>query len=201
MPEPADQDLISRAAAGDRTAFDELFRVYVDRVHRHLYSLVGPDADLDDLVQATFLRVYRSLRSFRRDSRFETWLHRVTVNVALSHLRGRKRRVLDIPLGGVELPATGGSPADEVTLKENVRLLHAILDRLNQKKRVVFVLYEVEGHTLEEIGKILEISSNTVSARLAAARREVQRAATKLRFRVGTPQRDDEARKVSGQCR
>jgi DNA-directed RNA polymerase specialized sigma24 family protein len=85
------RELIERAARGERAAFDELYREHVDRVHRHLVHIVGQDPDVEDLVQATFVQVYKNLAKYRGDSSFTTWLYRITVNVALGHLRKRRR--------------------------------------------------------------------------------------------------------------
>lgn len=173
-----DNDLIERTKAGKPGAFDELYYAYVDRVHRHLYRVVGPDADLEDLVQQTFVQVYKRIDTFRAESSFSTWLHRVALNVTLTHLRKRDRwfrpqtsEVL-LPLPA---PVPAEAPDEAVSRREKHEALYVALSRVKPKKRLVFVLYEIEGHTLEEISKLVDAPVNTVAARLRTARQEVRR--------------------------
>ena len=173
------QELIERARAGHPGAFDELYYAYVDRVHRQVFNIVGNDPEQEDLVQQTFVQVFRHLEGFRGESSFGTWLHRIAVNVALGHLRKKKRwfnfrdTVSRIPTDPSEASIT---PLRSAEHAQSLELLTKVLDKLKPKKRVVFVLYEIEGHTLEEIAEIVESSVNTVAGRLRAARLEVRRA-------------------------
>ena len=173
------QELVDKARNKSPGAFDELYYSYVDRVQRQLYGIVGNDADIDDLIQQTFVQVYRNLDGFRGDSSFSTWLHRITVNVALGHLRKKKRwfklreAVTQEPVDTTKSEAT---PLRSVECTQTRELLSSVLDKLKPKKRIVFVLYEIEGHTLEEIATIVDSSVNTVAGRLRAARLEIRRA-------------------------
>lgn len=172
-----DQGLVERVQARHPGAFEEFYYAYVDRVHRHLYSIVGPDSDLDDLVQQTFVHVHQRIHTFRGESSVTTWLHRVTVNVALDHLRRRRRWFrLDSVREQLPSPAEPEQPDETADRSHKLRVLHQVLDRLKPKKRLVFVLYEIEGHTLEEIAELVDSSVNTVAARLRAARLEVRQA-------------------------
>jgi len=172
-----DQDLIRRVKEKAPGAFDEFYYAFVDRMQRQLYAMVGPDAEIEDLIQQVFVQVYRRIGTFRGDASIGTWLHRVAVNVALSHLRKRKRwfrwegdeRLQGLPMSAPE------QPDDAFGRREKLELLHKVLDRVKPKKRIVFLLYEVEGHTLEEISGIVDAPVNTVAARLRAARLEVRR--------------------------
>jgi RNA polymerase sigma-70 factor, ECF subfamily len=173
-----DQELISRAQRGAPGAFEELYYAWVDRVHRHLYTIVGQDSELDDLVQQTFIQVYRSITTYRAEAHFGTWLHRVTLNVALLHLRRRKRwfrpETSDVLLP-VPQPAAPLAPDDSVDRQQKLALLHGALSRINPKKRVAFLLYEAGGYTLEEIAELVDAPLNTVAARLRAARQEIRK--------------------------
>ncbi len=172
-----DRDLAARAARGERGAFDTLYHAHVDRVHRHVVHIVGDDPDVDDLVQATFIQVHRNFHRYRGDSTFSTWLHRITVNVALSHLRARKRahsrrtleEILDVP------GPTEERPDAAVSRRRDVELLYAALDTLKQDKRIAFVLCDIQGHTLKEASEISGARLNTVAARLRTARADLRR--------------------------
>lgn len=174
----ADRDIVERAARGEPGAFDALYHANVDRVHRHVVHIVGSDPDVDDLVQTTFIQVHRNLKTYRGDSSFSTWLHRITVNVALSHLRARKRtqsrqaseEMLDVPAPAEERPDA------TVSRRRDVELLYAALDTIKPDKRIAFILCDIQGHTLKEAGKILNTRLNTVAARLRSARSDLRRA-------------------------
>lgn len=173
-----DQELIKRVIERRPGAFDEFYYAFVDRVHRQLFTIVGPDAEIEDLIQLVFVQVYRRIGSFRGDASIGTWLHRVTVNVALTHLRKRKRwfRFEGEDRARLPMPSAPEAPDEAFGRREKLQLLHRVLDRVKPKKRIVFLLYEVEGYTLEEISEIVDAPVNTVAARLRAARLEVRRA-------------------------
>lgn len=170
-------ELVERAQRGVPGAFDELYYAYVDRVHRQLAALVGPSSDLEDLVQQVFVQVHQNLPRFRGDAAFPTWLHRLVLNVGLMHVRSaavrRQKASVELPL---ELPSQDGSGPERAYARTEARAaLYAVLAQLDDKKRVAFILYEIEGHTLEEIALLLDTSINTVAARVRTARLEVRR--------------------------
>ena len=126
--------------------------------------MLGTSRDLDDVVQNVFVQVHRSLQTFRGDSRLSTWLHRLTVNVVLMHRRSlRSRPVL-----------TGDPPDDDAARRERMRAFERVLAKLSDKKRIVFVLHELEGVSPAEIAQIVGAPVLTVRTRLFYARREVE---------------------------
>ncbi len=172
-----DKDLIKRMQQGRHGAFDELYYAYVDRVHRQLFAMLGPDSELEDMVQQTFVQVHKNIKSFRQDAQFSTWLHRIAVNVALSHLRKRQRWFRwekDPDQASAFVSATVATPDIFLAQAQKQRYLHALLESLKPKKRIAYVLYELEGHSLEEIAVLTDSSVGTVAARLRAARVELR---------------------------
>lgn len=171
-----DAALISRAQGGDTKAFGQLFARHQGTVSRIVYRMIGPSADVEDVVQEVFLNVYRSLPSFRGESKFSTWLYRLATNVTRMHLRrGRSRpRFAD-----VDVPETrnDGAPPEtpyvQVERADRVRALYRLLDRLSEKKREVLVLHDLEGVPAKEIAVTLEIPVLTVRTRLFYARKEL----------------------------
>jgi RNA polymerase sigma-70 factor (ECF subfamily) len=166
--------LVERCQRGDAEAFQQLFRAHRDDVTRLAQRMLGRGTDLEDIVQEVFLQVHRSIRDFRHGARFSTWLYRVTVNVVLMHRRAAKSR----PVFGEapeSLAAVDHRPfADEqVEQRRRVQAFHRLLDRLSEKKRVVFVLHELEGLAPGEIAKIVGSPVLTVRTRLFYARREL----------------------------
>jgi len=172
-----DAALIERAKQGDTSAFRQLFRRHQGTVSRIVYRMIGPSPDVEDVVQDVFLNVYRSLPSFRGDSKFSTWLYRLATNVTRMHLRrGRSRpRFSDVEVP--ETPRPGGPPPEtpdlQVERAERVRALYRLLDDLSDKKREVLVLHDLEGVPAKEIAEALEIPVLTVRTRLFYARKQL----------------------------
>ena len=130
----------------------------------------------DDVIQEVFFQVFRSLKDFRGQSKFTTWLHRVTVNVVLMHRRSAKSR----PVYADEAPhdmvpdTRQPLPDEDFARHERMRAFRRLLDRLAEKKRVVFILHELEGMAPAEIAKVVGAPILTVRTRLFYARRELE---------------------------
>jgi RNA polymerase sigma-70 factor (ECF subfamily) len=170
----AEHDLVARCKAGDRQACVALFREHRGAVARLIQRMLGPGADLDDLVQEVFLQVYRSIDRFRGTSRFSTWLHRVTVNVVLMHRRAAKSRPLLTAEDEARPPIDARLQPDELAMREaRIRAFYRVLDRLSEKKRTVFLLHELEGLSPAEIASLVGAPVLTVRTRLFYARREL----------------------------
>ncbi|MGH7506754.1 MAG: RNA polymerase sigma factor [Longimicrobiales bacterium] len=151
--------LIERVLAGDAVAERALYDAHVDRVYRLAYRLADGDADLaQDFTQDAFIRAFNRLGEFRGQAALSTWLHTITVSVALNGMRRvnrwRERETeLDV------LPDVGHLPRDaEPDLKSRLR---DAVRGLPEKYRVVFLMYDVEGYTHEEIGAALDMPSGT----------------------------------------
>lgn len=183
---------VQRAREGDARAFQELFRSHRRDVARLVGRLLGPRPEVEDVVQEVFIQVFRSLPNFRGDARFTTWLHRVTVNVTLMHLRAARSR----PRLGNELldePAApeGDSPVDHAARNQRLRALYKILDTLSDKKRAVFILHDLDGVPAAQIAAMVDSPVLTVRTRLFYARREVYAAM------AGDPTLESIARELS----
>jgi RNA polymerase sigma-70 factor (ECF subfamily) len=169
-----DDELVARCQSGDTLAFSALFRRHRGNVARLIQRLGVRPSDQDDLLQEAFVQVHRSLPDFRGQSRFGTWLYRVTVNVVLMHRRTQRSR----PALGEAPPWSPAAdeqllPEDEMERSRRVAALYRLLDKLSDKKRTVFVLHELEGIEPAEIGKIVRAPVLTVRTRLFYARREL----------------------------
>jgi len=167
-------DLVTRCRAGDAEAFRELFRAHREEVARLVFRMTGASADLEDLVQEVFLQVHRSLKDFRGDSRFSTWLYRLTVNVVLMHRRAAKSRPQLVGEAVAAPPRDPRlSPDEQVARNRRIAAFQTLVNRLSDKKRAVFVLHELEGIAPSEIAKIVGAPVLTVRTRLFYARREM----------------------------
>ncbi len=163
--------LIQAAVEGDTQAFRLLYEEHLEQVILHVGRLLGPRADVEDAVQEVFVRVHRSLDQYRGDSKFSTWLYRVTRNVAIDHLRRQKKTVsLD---DWRPLRATG-EDWRRLEARDQLRGLYAALERLPPEYREAFVLYEVEGCKLREIAELTESPLGTVASRVRRAREQLR---------------------------
>lgn len=173
---PDEERLIARAAAGEAAAFRELYERHRTDVARLVYRMLGNRSDFDDVIQEVFVQVYKSLKDFRGQAKFSTWLHRVTVNVVLMHRRSARSRPVfaDEPPGDGLLRSDDVRPDEDAERHERVRAFGRLLDRLADKKRVVFVLHELEGMAPGEIARIVGAPVLTVRTRLFYARRELE---------------------------
>lgn len=176
-PRTADEDrLIARAGAGDTQAFRQLYDRHRADVARLVYRMLGARSDLEDVIQEVFVQVYKSLKDFRGQSKFSTWLHRVTVNVVLMHRRAARSRPVfaDEPPADAVLRGDDIGPDEDAERRERVRAFGRLLAKLADKKRIVFVLHELEGIAPSEIARIVGAPVLTVRTRLFYARRELE---------------------------
>ena len=165
---PDEAQLIARAAGGDADAFRQLYEAHREKVARLAYRVLGGHRDLEDVVQEVFVQVYKSLPDFRGQSKFGTWLHRVTVNVVLMHRRAARSRPTFSEAAPEDRVASTNSPLpdEDTERRERIRAFGRLLDRLADKKRIVFVLHELEGLAPSEIAQVVGAPVLTVRTRL-----------------------------------
>jgi RNA polymerase sigma-70 factor, ECF subfamily len=163
-------DYVARAASGDVSAFEHLYRVHLARVHS-LVRRMSAGRDVDELTQDIFVRVWQKLGTFRGESAFGTWLHRLAANVVIERFRQdtvRRKRLHD----GEEIFETLSAPPRSAHAAMD---FEAALESLPDGARQIFVLHDVEGYKHHEIGSLLEISSGTSKAQLHRARMMLRR--------------------------
>ena len=160
---------VARAAAGDVRAFEAVYRTHLPRVHS-LVRRMTAGRDADELTQDVFVRVWQKLGTFRGDSSFTTWLHRLAVNVVIERFRSeaRRARLHD----GEEIFEMLAGPALTRDLGMD---FEAALEKLPDGARQIFVLHDVEGYKHHEIATMLEISAGTSKAQLHRARMMLRR--------------------------
>lgn len=173
-------ELVARVRENDLLAFERLYRLTRDDAARTLRHLVGGRADLEDLLQDVYLQLLKAVRNFRGEARFKTFLYRVCANVAISHLRWRRRRPEDVMAELPERASPEPGPEDEAQRRQAAVLVEAALEGLAAKKRIVFVYHELCGMGPEEISQVVGAPVNTVRSRLHHARLEFHEQMQKL---------------------
>lgn len=182
----ADHDFsyVERVQAGDVDAFDVLVRRYRERLYAVLYNMVGNREDAADLTQDAFIRAFRAIRKFRRKSSFYTWLYRIALNRATSHLRSNRSRQF-FSLENLDDQSVGASELLEklvarhktersALLRELQEKLNEAIQKLSVKHRTTVVLHEIDGRSHAEIATMTGTSEGTVRSRLHYAKLQLQ---------------------------
>jgi RNA polymerase sigma-70 factor (ECF subfamily) len=172
----SDFSLAQSAAKGDMVAFEELYSRHNRRVYSLCLRMLQSAQEAEDLTQEVFIQLFRKIGSFRGDSAFTTWLHRMTVNQVLMHFRKRSVK-------NEKTTEEGDTPVQIVAGTENPRKMPVVdriaLDRaiaqLPKGYRSVFILHDVQGHEHEEVAKILGCSVGTSKSQLHKARMKLRK--------------------------
>lgn len=175
-PALADLALVDRCLGGEQAAARELFRAHKTRVHATLYRVLGGNRDMDDLLQETFIQVFRSLGGFRGEARLATWIDRIAARVAYRYLAERKAAAPTVVLDE-EPPAAAIEPAERALAREGVRRLYAALADMGPAARLAFTLHEIDGRAIPEIAEMVGSSRTATKLRIWRARRALDRRA------------------------
>ena len=188
-----DQKLVERAQRGDTQAFGMLVEKYQRKLGRLLSRLIRDPAEVEDVVQESFIKAYRALPNFRGDSAFYTWLYRIGINTAKNYLvaMGRRPQVAaDIEIEDAENFEDGNelrtmdTPETELMSKEIAQTVNETVASLPEELRTAITLREIEGLSYEEIATLMNCPIGTVRSRIFRARETI---AEKLRPLLDTP--------------
>jgi RNA polymerase sigma-70 factor (ECF subfamily) len=168
---PGTAALVDGCRRGEPQAQGALYRAYRSQILGHLYRLLGGPHDLEDALQDTFVEAFRSIGKFRGDAKLSTWLHGIAVHIALRRLRSRGRQPREAAVDESAL-AADAMQARDLEARRQVARVFAILEHLPPKKRVVFVLHEIDGLPLTDIAQMVGAPQITVRTRLHYARKE-----------------------------
>jgi RNA polymerase sigma factor (sigma-70 family) len=178
-----DLTLVRRAQHEDVRAYDELVRRFRERIYATVYHMTSNHEDANDLVQDTFIKAYRALKTFKGDSSFYTWVYRIAVNKTINFLKQRKNRhhmsLNDVDFDAEKDPdlvalVSDKTPRRDVNLAELQDKLNAAMLKLSEHHRMVVTLHDIQGLSHEEIGAIMDCNVGTVRSRLFYARQQLQ---------------------------
>lgn len=186
-------DLVDGCRRGDRASMEAVFRAHAQPLARLLRRIVGPSAEIEDLLQETFANAITAFKTFRGEASIKTWLHRIAIHVAHQHLR-RPRHCREVSLdsrddepraGAERIGHTSGhrttsdphdqSSGDGVEERELARRLYVHLEAIDATKRIALTLFAIEGYSVDEIAALMKASRTATRSRIFWARRALMK--------------------------
>ena len=175
-----DEVLIAQFQQGDVQAFDVLVRRYKDQLLNYVYRFVNSRVEAEDVVQETFLRVYKNKHYYKEIAKFSTWIYTIAGNLAKTELRKRKRRnILSISNfvndeRDYDIPDKADSPEKQVDGSMKDEMVQAAIQNLPPKFKEVIVLRDIQGFAYDEISQIIDVPLGTVKSRVNRGRLKLQ---------------------------
>jgi RNA polymerase sigma-70 factor (ECF subfamily) len=188
-----DEALVRAFQLGDKAAFDKLVLKHKDKLFNIIYWFLGDYEEANDCAQETFIKLFRSLKKFRFESAFSTWLYRIAINTSKNRLksseyRWKKKTVpIEKPEGSksgnpvLEIKDDSPSPVIEFEKKERLGLIKEAINSLSEEQNRVIVLRDIQGLSYEEIADITGLNLGTIKSRIARGRLELR---NKLKGRI-----------------
>lgn len=178
--------IIKKAISGDDGAFETLVRTYESFVYNVAYQSLKSQDDAFDVSQEVFIKVYKSLGSFRGDCKFSTWIYRVAQNVVKDFLRSKGNKLKTVSVYETDSDgeehqleivdeSTAADPIASFEKKECATLVREAISRLSEEQRTVIVLRDMEGYTYEEIAEMLFLDMGTVKSRINRGRNAIKK--------------------------
>jgi RNA polymerase sigma-70 factor (ECF subfamily) len=176
--QPLETRLAKLARKGDQRAFAEIVSIYKDKLYHLAYRMTGSRQEAEDVVQETFLRVYKNLDRYDENQKFSTWIYRIATNLCIDRLR-KRRAVYSLDAessdhegldGYAMLPSDDKTPESELLLSETQRLIHEAMATLPAKYKSVMVLRYLQDLSLQEISDVLNMPVTTVKTRVHRGR-------------------------------
>ncbi|HEX3030181.1 MAG TPA: sigma-70 family RNA polymerase sigma factor [Clostridia bacterium] len=175
--------LLKKAKDGDVEAFESLVERYQKKVYNIALRITGNSEDAAEIAQEALIRVFRSLKNFKEESSFSTWIFRITTNLCLDEIRKRKNKQVvyindEIKLddGEVKIQIEDKSPGPEEKAQTNEvrRIVNDAIQSLSEEHRTIIVLRDIEGFSYEEIARIVKCPEGTVKSRINRARQSLK---------------------------
>ncbi|GGA45910.1 RNA polymerase sigma factor SigW [Paenibacillus physcomitrellae] len=179
MAELSDAGLVKLARKGNQDAFAELVELYKDKVFHLAYRMLNNRHESEDIVQETFLRVYKNWDKYDENQKFSTWMYRIATNLCIDRLRKRKPNFsLDAELNDQDgtadgyslIPGDNRTPESEFLLSETQQIIHQAIAGLPAKYKTIMILRYLQELSLQEIGDILNMPVTTVKTRVHRGR-------------------------------
>jgi RNA polymerase sigma-70 factor, ECF subfamily len=175
MPDLTAPNVIEKAMAGSMDAFRTIVENHQSFAYAVAFRFTGNEDDAEDLVQEAFIKLWKNLKSYRREIKLSTWLYRILVNLCLDFLKSgstkRKRNNVDINRG--QFVEDGSTPEKEFQQRELMQAIHTAAEGLTPKQRAVFILRDLENFSVTEVMEILSMPAGNVKSNLFYARKKM----------------------------
>jgi len=175
----SEETIIKEAQNGNDASFEKLMKLYQDRAYAIAYGIMGNSHDAYDMVQDSFIKIYKNINKFNFKSKFNTWIYRIVKNTCIDELRKQKRKKT-VSLNGIfnhndeevafQYKDQSKSIEEIIEEKEVSKILKQEIEKLSYEQRSVLILYDIKGYDYKEISKIMEVNLGTVKSRLFRAR-------------------------------
>ncbi len=167
--------LVEKFIGGDQTAFEALVLLFDKKIYNYCLRMTNNADDAEDLTQEVFIKVYKSLGSFRKDSKFSTWIYRIAYNTCVDNHRKKKFKLLSLYRGEskeneIDIPAPGPAPEEKIISNERYNLIKECIAQLRPKYKSVIILRDIQNYSYQEIADILDIPMGTVKSNISRAR-------------------------------
>lgn len=175
---PIETRLARLARKGDQRAFAEIVEMYKDKLYHLAYRMMNNRQEAEDIVQESFLRVYKHLDRYDEDQKFSTWIYRIATNLCIDRLR-KRRPAYSLDAASTEhegldgyamMPSDDRTPESELILSETQRIIREAIDTLPAKYKSVMVLRYLQDMSLQEISEVLDMPVTTVKTRVHRGR-------------------------------
>jgi RNA polymerase sigma-70 factor, ECF subfamily len=175
-----DTDFLQKLQAGDKSAFNELIKLYADRVINTCYRFLLDKEDAEDISQEVFIEIFQSLKSFRGDAKLSTWIYRIAVTKSLDEIKKRNRKKRITAFGKIlhldeVADWISGGPTPDKSLHEKERMDEVMqaLNTLPENQRVAFTLSKIDGYSNKEIAEIMKTTIFAVESLVSRAKKKV----------------------------
>lgn len=170
-----DNQLIKRILDGDQAAYGQLVNAYKDLVFTLALRMLRHREEAEEAAQDAFIKAYKSLDKFKGDSKFSTWIYRVTYNTCLDSIKKNKKHINNVSIDEFTINKieTIDNALEEMIKAEKSNLIKQCINRLPSEDSYILTLYYFEELTLEELSKIIDVSSNTLKVKLFRARKKL----------------------------
>lgn len=176
----SDEELIARFQQDDNYAYDLLVKRYKDPLLNFIYRFLGNQTDAEDILQETFLRLYKNKHYYKEVAKFSTWIYTIAGNLAKTELRKRKRRKF-FSLSQTanddhdfEIPDESRNPEQEANSKITDQIIQDAIDKLSPKFKEVIILRDIQGFSYDEISEMVDVPLGTIKSRVNRARLRLQ---------------------------
>ena len=176
-------ELVKKLKAGDIQAFKQLFESYQNSIYNLCYRFVTNKEETEDLCQEVFLKIYKSINTFKHNSKLTTWIYRITINLCLNHQRKRKGllwfslndsddQIKDDDIKNLTIDQ-GEQPDSSLEKKEREKIVQLAVNSLPNKQRIALILQRYDGMSIKEIAEIMNCTTDSVQSRLSRAKKNL----------------------------